>query len=33
MARENDGIGGTWQLETEVEGRGGDVLPYKSACV
>lgn len=33
MVRENDGSAVTWQPETEVEGRGRDVLPYKSACV
>lgn len=33
MARENDGSGGTWQLETEVGRTERDVLPHKSASV
>lgn len=33
VARENNGSGETWQLETEVGRTLGDVLPYKSASV
>lgn len=29
MARENNGSGGTWQPETEVEGRGEMYYPIK----